>query len=261
MSVFDRQIAEVAAYADGLRGQDRPSKVFDWPGSPEAIREGLPVSVGPNANPGIILRGDTFVELGNPQAGSCACLLWTDDTSLVVDGRITLFGPDIPESSGASLPFGQVLIAGGSDLAAEDHEKLQQAQLVSDQIEGYMVRSASQNVWSRVSREAAGKGFDFETLGRALLDLVKTGAPKVSAMEILFVTSSKADVSELQGLASTAKSVGGEVLKEAWKARGYDLDCDYDCSSCHDQSVCDEIRDVIVAKHNQAVAGEDGGGA
>ena len=36
-------------------------------------------------------------------------------------------------------------------------------------------------------------------------------------------------------------------MKENWKARGYDLDCDLDCELLPDKDVCDEIRDVIAA--------------
>jgi len=141
---------------------------------------------------------------------------------------------------------------GGDDLDQEDHEKLQQAQHVSDQIEGYMVRSASQNLWSRISRDAAAKGFDFEMLGRALMDLVKTGVPAVSAASVLFVTTSKEDVKRLDGIVSGVREIGRDILKENWKARGYDLDCDFDCASCKDQEVCDEIRDVIVARRKKS---------
>jgi CO dehydrogenase/acetyl-CoA synthase beta subunit len=149
-------------------------------------------------------------------------------------------------------------MVGGDELDQEDHEKLQQAQHVADQIEGYMVRSASQNLWSRISRNAAAKGFDFETLGRALMDLVKTGAPAVSAVEVLFVTTSKDDVKQLDGIVSGVREIGREILKETWKARGYDLDCDLDCASCQDQEVCDDIRDVIVARRKKTESEKDG---
>jgi acetyl-CoA synthase len=259
MAMFDEYIEKVTRYIEEMRSRGARVVELDRPGSPEKLREGLPIGVGPNANPGIILRSDTFVELGNPQGGSCAALLWTDRPSLIRDGRITLFGPDIQESAEASLPFGQILMAGGDELDQEDHEKLQQAQHVADQIEGYMVRSASQNLWSRISRDAAAKGFDFETLGRALMDLVKTGAPAVSAVEVLFVTTSKEDVERLDGIVSGVREIGRNILKETWKARGYDLDCDFDCASCQDQETCDEIRDVIVARRKKTES--DGAGA
>ena len=259
MATFDEYIEKVSRYVAEMRSRGERAREFDHPGFPETLREGLPIEVGPNANPGIILRSDSFLELGNPEAGSCAAFLWTDRPSLIRDGRITLFGPGIQESAEASLPFGQVLMVGGDGLEQEDHEKLQQAQHVADQIEGYMVRSASQNLWSRVSVDVAARGFDFETLGRALMNLVKTGAPAVSAAEVLFVTTSKEDVKRLDGIVSGAKEVGRTILKETWKARGYDLDCDFDCASCKDQVVCDEIKDVIVARRKKAESDESRG--
>jgi CO dehydrogenase/acetyl-CoA synthase beta subunit len=258
MAVFDAHIEKVSRYIEEMRSSGARVVQLDRPGSPEELRAGLPIEVGPDANPGIILRSDTFLELGNPEAGSCASLLWTDRPSLVRDGRITLFGPGIQESSGASLPFGQILMVGGDGLEQGDHEQLQQAQHVADQIEGYMVRSASQSLWSRVSRDAAARGFDFETLGRALMSLVKTGAPAVSAVEVLFVTASKEDVQRLDEIVSGVKEIGRNILKETWKARGYDLDCDFDCSSCKDSEICDDIRDVIAARRKKVESGGAG---
>jgi CO dehydrogenase/acetyl-CoA synthase beta subunit len=256
VAVFDEYIGKLAEYAAALRAGGAPVQEFDCTGSPEALRAGLPVKVGPGSNPGIILRSDTFMELGNPAAGSCSLLLWTDDPARIRDGRIALFGPGIQESAGASLPFGQVLIAAGEGLKAEDQEALQQAQHVSDQIEGYMVRTTAENVWGRVSADAGARGFDFETLGRALMSLVKAEVPGVSAMEVVFVTSSKEDVTRLGEIASKVKQLGGEILRETWKARGYDMDCEFDCESCMDESVCDEIRDVIAANRKKAKAQE-----
>jgi CO dehydrogenase/acetyl-CoA synthase beta subunit len=263
VAVFDEYIGKVAEYTEAMRAGGSPVQEFDCAGSSEDLRAGLPVKVGPGANPGIILRSDTFMELGNPAAGSCSLLLWTDDPARIRDGRITLFGPGIQESAGASLPFGQVLIAAGEDLDAEDQEALQQAQHVSDQIEGYMVRTASENVWGRVSADAGARGFDFETLGRALMSLVKAEVPGVSAMEMVFVTTSREDVKRLDEIASKVGQISGEILRETWKARGYDMDCDFDCESCVDQAVCDEIRDVIAAnrKKNRKKARAEGSDA
>ena len=115
-----------------------------------------------------------------------------------------------------------------------------------------MVRSAAENVWSRVSKGVAARGFDFEMLGKSLLGLAKSVAEGITAMEVLFVTSSKDDVNELSSIASGSRSVGSEILKETWKARGYDVDCDFDCSSCSDSVVCDDIRDVIASIKKKA---------
>jgi len=248
MAVFDAPLREVARYVAAAQAAGRAVRQFTAPSSLSKLASGLPVRVGPAANPGIILRSETFVELGSPDAGSCALGLWTDAPSLLVDGRITLIGPDIPEAPNASLPFGQVVMTGGTALGAEESLALGQAQVVADQIEGYMVRSSSRQLWSRVSQDAARRGFRFETLGRALMLLCKSSVATVDAMEVVFVTSSKTDVLRLNELAAPVRELEREMLKEHWKARGYDLDCDLHCGSCHDKSVCDDIQKMLAAR-------------
>ncbi|MHA1432155.1 MAG: hypothetical protein ACTSRV_17455 [Candidatus Freyarchaeota archaeon] len=68
------------------------------------LEKGLPLG-----GRGIILREDTFVELGNPKSASAALVLWTENPELVRDGYITIVGPDIPEVEGY-LPFAQITL-------------------------------------------------------------------------------------------------------------------------------------------------------
>lgn len=244
---FDQFFDELRAWVAVL-GAAHPTEEHSRPGSAEVQAEGLKVNVGPGANPGIILRSDTFVELGNPTAGSVSMVLWTSDTSLVRDGCVTLIGPDIPESEGASLPFAQTLLVGGPTLSPADHGALQQAHHIGDEVEGYMLRSTSENVWSRVSRQAAEKGFDFETLGRAHLHLVKVAQPRVTHTEIVFVTAGKAEVQSLTNLARRSKDTGSELAYEVWREQGYEADCSLDCNACDAKPVCDEVRDLLATR-------------
>ncbi len=246
MTLFDAYIRKVSEYVEEMRAQGRSVKVLSTP----ALLEGLPVKIGPGANPGVILREDTYAELGNPEAGSCAFALFTDKPGLIPDGRITLIGPDIKEAAGQSLPFGQVLMMGGAGLDDKNLEELQQPGFIGDQIEGYMVRSSSQSVWSRVSKDAAAKGFDFTSLGRALMALYRSGNGNIQAMEAVFVTSGRDDIKRLDDIAAQVRKINKELVRQAWKLRGYDIDCASDCSSCGDKAVCDEIKEVL--KEQQA---------
>lgn len=239
MDLFDAYINRIHDYVTALAAGGREVKTFppadgrpDWP-------------IGPGANPGIILRGDTWLELGNPETGSASFLLFTDDNGLVCDGRVRLIGPDIPEAEGQGLPFGQVILIGGADLTPADHEILRHNGVVGDRIEGYMVRSFSRSVWSRISREAAARGFCFADLGRALMALARLDYPKAEALEVLFVTSGRADVEGLGRLAAQVAKIEREIVRENWKVKGYDIDCAQDCASCDDKPVCDDIRAVI----------------
>jgi len=217
-------------------------------------RRKLPVSIGDGANAGVILRGDTYAELGNPEAGSAAITLFTDNLSLIDNGRITLLGPDVIEAAGASLAFGQIILIGGRALQPSDHDRILAAGIVSDYIEGYMVRSMSGCVWSRVSKDAAVKGFCFATLGQALMTLYRQNCPDIEIMEIVFVTASAAMVRELSGIAIQIQKITREMVKENWAIKGYDIDCTADCSSCDDKSVCDDIREVLKMKLNSSEA-------
>lgn len=221
MSQFDDHINQVTSYVAHLRAQGRPIRTFAVASSIDGL---------------------------TPAAGSCAMVLWTDTTALVVDGRITTIGPDILQAPGASLPFGQVLLVAGRHLSAEEHPAIAQVQYVADQIEGYMVKSSSRSTWSRVSKEAAAKGFCFEILGRSLMALCKSTLPKVQAVEIVFITSSKEDVLRLRDLVTEVRDRSAEIIKQQWKAKGYDLDCDLDCRSCHDKAVCDDVRMIAAAR-------------
>lgn len=246
MAVFDGCIKAVRDFVRSFPVNEGLYREFDCSGTPEEIRSSLPIELGRGASSGIHLRSNTHTELGNPIAGSCSHLLWTNETALVRDGRITLIGPDIPASEGKSLPFGQILMLAGDTLGAKDHERLQQAPIIGDRIEGYMLKSTSDYLWARVNKDVAARGFNFEILGKSLISLIKSRTPGITAVEILFVTSSKEDVKELASIVSDARGLGSNLLKEVWKERGFDVECNFDCASCHDEPVCDDIREVIV---------------
>lgn len=255
MAIFDVYVKKLAEYVRGMREKGRQVREIDCPLTVSKLVEGLPVRIGPQASSGLVLRGDTFVELGNPEAGSCAFLLWTDNPSLIRDGKITLIGPDIQESPGASLPFGQVLMVGGVGLGEEGHEALERNQYVADQIEGYMIRSVSELIWGRVSKDAAEKGFCFETLGRALMAIFKSEMRKVQAMEIVFVTSSKEDLQPLDGIGAQVREIAKNIVTKNWQAKGINLvECTFgwDCNSCQYKPVCDNIRELIIVRKKKA---------
>lgn len=254
MAILDPYFKEVRGYIERMRQESGLIRQVDCPGGADEALEGLPIRVGPQASTGIILREDTFVELGNPNTASCAFLLWTDDTALVRDGRITLIGPDIAESQGRNLPFAQVLMLGGSALEEEHQEALDRTQYASDQIEGYMIRSVPQRMWSRVSKAAVDKGFGFETLGRAWMGIFKSQPDRVEAVEVLFVTSSKEDVALLETIAAQVGKIARDIRRKSFVRRldgTYECTTGYDCSVCSDKAVCDDIKQLIALRKAQ----------
>ena len=251
MAPFDIYVKEIAKYIEGIRSKKRRFREMNCPEGSANLIEGLPVLVGRGAQPGVILKEDMCVELGNPRMASCAFLLWTDNLSLVRDGRITLIGPDIPESMGKSLPFGQVLLISGTDLKEEHHAMLEWGQYVSDRIEGYMIRSVPRRMWSRISKKVVEKGFCFETLGRALMWIIKSELPMVEAVEILFITSNKEDVEELESIAKQVEKIAGDIKKGKFIIGDdgtYVCTNGLDCNVCLDKNVCDSIREMVAIR-------------
>lgn len=203
--------------------------------------------VGPGVSRGVLLRSETYVELGSATVASSCFVLATGDTSRLVDGRVRLMGPDIHEARrGSTLPFGLVLIAGGYELDAYDYEKLLECLYVSDWIEGYMVRSRPGSIWGRVSRDAIRRGFDFAFLAAALTTIVRKRVPNVVAVEIFFVTSSETDVHLLDTIGEHCRGIAHELHRKIWSAKGIDIDCRYEggCGACGDKQTCDEVRKI-----------------
>jgi CO dehydrogenase/acetyl-CoA synthase beta subunit len=214
---------------------------IDAPVEVDALREGLPIKVGPGANRRIILEEDTFVELGSPGTASCAFVLFTDEISFVRDGRITLIGSDIPSSQEKKRPFAQVITIASTNYSDHNYTLAERTQFVSDQIEGYMIRSVSQRLWSRISYEAWQKGFGFEILGRALMSIYRARLDFVDAIEILFVTSSKGAVLELTQIASGVKKITREI-KEIKKKEYINPEL---CKECDYEKICEEIKEMV----------------
>jgi CO dehydrogenase/acetyl-CoA synthase beta subunit len=236
-------LPRVRNYVAQKKAQGREVRKIDCDTRGNRLIAGLPVRVGPQVREGIILQEDAFVELGNPSIASSSFVVWSDELSAVVDGRITCIGPDIQQSEGQSLPFGQVMIVSGTELEEAHYPELERTQYTSDQIEGYMLRSVPRRVWSRVSKEAAARGFCFETLGRALMSVFRGKHPLLEATEVVFVTSSKEDVVQLDGIGADVRRFTGE-LKKLVRQQDESYECmEYDCDTCDDKPVCDSIRE------------------
>ena len=184
----------------------------------------------------IVLAEDTWLELGSPGVFSTAPALVTDDPSLVNDGAVTLIGPDIPETEGR-LPFAQILLIASEALADEDYRKINTFQYELE-LKGYMIKAvpSSLTIWSRISRDAARKGFSFEILGRAIIDSYKSKFD-ILHTEILFVTSNASDVAELSDLHRKVTRIISAMNKMM-------EEMSFDCSSCEYLDVCGDVRQL-----------------
>ncbi len=252
MAICDSYILSLNNYIKELQGKGRQVRervvLPDFP-SQDIVR------LSTESGASIVLRSDTFLELGGPNAGSYSITLYSDNPKLLQDGRITLIGPDMNESSSDTLPFGQVVIVGGEEMTDDDYYSMLQQQIGSEKIEGYMTKSTSESIWSRVSNEAAQKGFNFEALGTVIMRHIKAELPKSQSIEVLFITSSKEDVLDLHKIDAPVREMARSIKNRIWKARGVDItQCapGGHCGQCSDKAACDEIKKVASGYHKSS---------
>ncbi|PKN38029.1 MAG: hypothetical protein CVU62_09970 [Deltaproteobacteria bacterium HGW-Deltaproteobacteria-2] len=228
MEIFERTFSDIRNYIKSKKtvSFSVTGRNCDWPGGAER---------------NVVLAEDMAVELGNPQNYSTSSLLWTEHPDGVMEGRITLIGPDIPLCSGSRLPFGKVVlvqVSGFDEGNTYERYKEMEAVRYSIDLKGYMIRAVSQyqREWSRISKEAVQNGFSFEILAEALRnEYLKKDY--IHAVEFLFVTSSADDVGELQEITKNVSrkiSALNKMLSEI----------DSDCDECEYNDVCDEVEEL-----------------
>lgn len=237
MKLFDSIIHEVTEY----KNRKRQSGLFK-----ETVAEDnclWPESEHQN----LVLLPDLGVELGNPDKASVSFLTWTEDTSTVDDGKITLIGPDIGDPSAVSLPFGKVVIVGVEGMNEENaYERNREMFLAKFDIslKGFMLKSASHYMaeWCRISNEAVENGFSFATLGNALVREYKT-LDYVKTVEIVFITSSDDDVNELYDMGNRTARIISAMSKMV-------NEMIFDCGACEYQDVCDDADGLRAMRDN-----------
>ncbi len=252
MALFDPYFALIRDFEDDLRIKGRIVRV--WSAVQPRIEEQVVTSV----QPPLILKEDTAVELGGPATAGTTFLIWTDEFSLVSDGRIALIGPDITETTEALLPFSQVVLVAGSSLNNDLQPRLERDLRDAESVPGYAVRSTGGRIWSRVSRQARDQGFSFQRLGSTILSQLHQKQAAVTAAEIIFVTSSLEDVQSLEMIGAQVRKLSHDLRRQRLKQVSgdvYECQTGVSCDVCADAEVCTEIRQIVVIRKSGATAG------
>ncbi len=249
MALFDPYFALIRDYEDDLRIKGRNVRV--WSADQSRIEK----KVGTQAQSSLILKEDTAVELGGPATAGTTFLLWTDDVSLVSDGRVTLIGPDITESTEPVLPFGQVILITGSSINKDLQPRLERDLRGAEALPGYSVRSTGGRIWSRVSRQARDQGFSLRHLGSSILSQLHLTQTAITAAEIAFVTSSVEDVQSLERIGAQVRKLSHDLRRERLKQVSsdvYECQTGVSCEVCADNEVCTDIRQIVAIRKSSA---------
>lgn len=253
MNLLDESISGIEEWFRKREEEGKARRSYG-PTRPESKTSLSPNPKPEKTNQSIIFKEDTHIELGHPSVGSCSAVLATEDSSLVEDGRITLVGPDINETNESVLPFAQIAVACCDDDIEDTCSAMDRALHVSAQTDGYMLRSVPDLIWARVSKDAAQAGFSMEELGLRLVEVLHHQCAGISKAEIFFVTSSKEDVREVDGIVGPARDRLRKLQTFERKTDGtYECESSLDCTECPEKPVCDTVRDVITIRKGDRI--------
>jgi len=225
MSLFDAQISPFERFLAAAR------------------RSGKLITCSPPRRPwpagqSLVLAEDAACELGNPSVGSAFALLWSDSAE-IGQGRVLRVGADLNALAGKSASLGLFVLLRAA-VTDREYERYTQARdlIVETRLAGLMTRMlpARQNVWCRVSRDAAAAGFTFGHWGHALLEKL-AALDFVAGADVLFVAN---DAGELAALTEAAQEAG-RVVAALSKLHN---EPHAECSQCEFTAICNSVEDL-----------------
>jgi len=245
MSPFDAYFARLREYETALEARGVEARRWS---------EWVLDKIAHKPNSHLILKEDTAVELGGPLSIGTGFTMWTEEPSLIFDGRITLLGRDIPQLGTpivSAVPFAQVTLVGGPSLNSRIQLELERGSHVGETVRGYLTRGAGNRIWSRVSQEAFSAGLSFHLIGAQILNKVRQRIEGASAAEIIFVTSTYQDVAELERIGAQVRKISHDLRRQRLRevTEGvYECEAAISCDVCPDNPVCTEIRQLLVIR-------------
>ncbi|TET56760.1 MAG: hypothetical protein E3J52_11410 [Promethearchaeota archaeon] len=247
-------------FLDGLRNyinseSQKGKNVFIYKENlnPPKLFEKLNIKVELDKHKEIILQEETKLELGGINQKSFSLVYpfsELDFINTVKRGTITLIGLENKDIYDLSIDFGMIILIGGKNITEKDWDSLRQFNLISNGIEGFLIRTIPRKFWCRISENII-KDFTFEFLGNAIFYLYKQRFKDlIESMEIFFVNTYTNVIDEFIKITSKINSyINEKWLKkiENWKKR---IDCEYDwgCEICPYQEECYEIKQVLVER-------------
>ncbi|MHA2288623.1 MAG: hypothetical protein ACXABG_07540 [Promethearchaeota archaeon] len=209
------------------------------------------IGIGLNSYKEIILEEETGLELGGMNRKSFSIVIPLKLKHTITHGKITLLGRQVNKITEPTIDFGVIILIELSDKTHYNEDELRQLNFISNGIEGFSIRTIPRRFWCRISKSALQKGFSFEFLGAAIIDLYKRKFQDlVESVEILFINSYPSSIGQVIALTSDITTKDKEKWKkkiDVWKKR---IDCDYDwgCEICPYREECYNIKQVLVSR-------------
>jgi CO dehydrogenase/acetyl-CoA synthase beta subunit len=199
----------------------------------------------------IILEEEMGLELGGINKKSFSIVIPIEEINLLHPGNIILLGNEINTIEELKMDFGIILLIGINKDNQKTIAELRQLNFLSDGIEGFSIRTIPRRFWCRISSSALQKGFSFEFLGNAIIQLyLQKFKELVKSVEVIFINSYPDSIDRFIVLSS---EIFVEIRKKwkkkinEWRKR---IDCEYDwgCEICPYQEECYEIKQILASR-------------
>lgn len=203
----------------------------------------------------IVLRTETYVELGGPMASALSLLACTENDNLVEDETVLLLGDDIPALSRGVSPWGQIILVGGENLEASDYYTILDYAPPPGIFEGFMLKNSKNDIWCRVSEEALKSGLNCGELGRRMIAHLKWALPQARRVSVIYISSCEKDITTFECVADAVREKNTQLRQKIWAERGVDLKgCvpGGHCGACKNTEFCSRIRKIQKTYENHA---------
>ncbi|MFW9943264.1 MAG: hypothetical protein ACFFFT_19670 [Candidatus Thorarchaeota archaeon] len=253
IEIFEEFLENLRNYIDSESQKGKNVYVYKKDPNPPKLFEQVAIEVELNKHKEIILQEETKLELGGIGNKSFSLVFPFSNLEIInhmKNGTITLIGPEIRDITDLSTEFGLVILIGGRTIDEKDWDSLRQFNLISNGIEGFLIRTIPRKFWCRISEKII-QNISFEFLGNAIFYLYKQQfTDLIESMEIFFISTYTDVIDEFIKIASKINNyINEKWLKkiENWKKR---IDCEYDwgCEICPYRETCYDIKQVLVER-------------
>jgi hypothetical protein len=222
MGLFDGPLAKVDAWLEAAQRAGRVRQLD------------LAAHAGWPRESSLVLAEDAAVELGRPELGSLGFVLWREGPPGGQD-RALLIGPDLDAIAGAA-PLARIVIARGHFPDPYENWRALRDAVFDTRLAGLMSRNipSQLTVWSRVSRDALGRGFRLGHWAAALAESV-SNLDFVSTTTVVLAT--EPGLSPLADAGREAARIAGALLRLREEP-------EHDCESCEFSDACAAVEEL-----------------
>lgn len=243
----EENLVKIKEFLNELSHNGRTVKFYKKKENPKNFFKEVDIKVDLDAFKEIILEEDTSLELGGPKRTSFLIIYPLKDSNLLNNGNIVIIGPEIKDISDTAIDFGIIILIGINSVSEQTVEQFRDNTIISNGIEGFMIRTIPRRFWCRISSNIISK-FSFEFLANAIIYLYDAlFGNLIKSIEIILINSELDIINSFIDMTSTIQDEINLNWKEKvieWKRR---IDCNFDwkCNECPYYEVCEDIEKVL----------------